>query len=166
MIPERHKKILDLTKQGIYMQETARLVGVHETTVSKVLKRYGVEPERKIHPQYKNIVSLLNERVPVVEIARKLRASQSFVTRVRKELGIPSYRTSRPTPPDRLERAASMLNDGAPFAEVARTLKMSTDTLRKYFPGMAWGREQIDEYMSAIQKARKVESRKGGVGHA
>lgn len=166
---ERHRKIVDLVRQGYYMTDVAKMVGVTQSVVSRVVKKHGVTPVRFTHPQYKKIVTLLRERVPAMEISRRLGVNRGTVTRIRKSEGIPSYRQKRVVSAERLERAARLLNDGASYAEVSRTLSMSTGTLRKYFPGMAWGRAQIDEYLSMVQESIKAEKRvakEGGLtGH-
>lgn len=89
------------------MSEVARMVNVHPSIVSKLVRRHGVTPQKRRHPK--------------------------------------------------LDEMEAMLNDGASFSEVARTLRVSPETLRKYFPGMAWGRAQTDEYASMRQREIKAE---------
>lgn len=109
------------------------------------------------NPKIWEVIDALEAGEHVMGISRKLGVSKDTVTRVRKSLGIEPGRTPRYMTPERLERMAEMLNDGASFAEVARTLKVSPATLRKYFPGMAWGRAQMDEYASMRQREIKAE---------
>ena len=48
---------------------------------------------------------------------------------------------------ERLSNIEAMLNDGWSFKEINRTEGADMETLRKYFPGRSWSKEQCVEYL-------------------
>lgn len=57
----------------------------------------------------------------------------------------------------KLKKIEYMINDGASHAEICRTLRVSHETVERYFPGSAWDRSRVIEHLTAIRKADKIE---------
>ena len=79
------------------------------------------------------------------EIGERLHISGRTVVRIRVRLGI-SMAPVDAYGAELHERARALLDDGASAAEVGRTLHVSGGTVRKWFPGMAWDRQQVSEW--------------------
>lgn len=59
-----------------------------------------------------------------------------------------------------LDEIKHMLDDGCSHMEIERTLHVSTDTIRKYFPGTAWTLDQVIEFVTDV---RKIKGAKRGI---
>lgn len=59
-----------------------------------------------------------------------------------------------------LDEIKLMLDDGCSHEEIERTLHVSAKTIRKYFPGSAWTREQVIEFVTDV---RRIKNTKRGI---
>lgn len=109
---------------------------------------------------YKEMDSLIRDgKLNNAEIARQLGCAASSVRSRRvDDLGLsnnPADNAQLAPLEGRLDEARAMFEDGASREEVSSTLGMSWVTVDKYFPGTAWGRQQISQHGVSVQKANR-----------
>jgi len=102
---------------------------------------------RKVDPD--TLAALVDQGLTTPQIAERLHVSQSTIARHRAALGISAPRLL--LTPERLATIAAMLDDGLPFREIQRTEGADMETLRKYFPGRQWTRQQTIEHVAAVR---------------
>lgn len=91
-------------------------------------------------------------------IAETLGVSARTVYRLRRKHGFARTdpASHAPLTPERLAAASRMIADGCSHREVARTLRMTTTTVARHFPGTAWSHQETNEYINSLRKANKM----------
>lgn len=89
------------------------------------------------------------------EIAAKVGCCMDTVTKCWRRNGIGHAKDNcTPITRERLEIAKRCLDDGWSWSEIYKTHGISQQTMRKYFPGTQWTKEQIAQMSSMVQRAR------------
>ena len=93
------------------------------------------------------------------QIAVRLGCGERTVTRWRKSAGVdapvPDYACHRVSA-ERLEAARRLLDDGLSIHDVSLTLRMSEATIRKYFPGAGWTREESGRFSAMVRRLNEI----------
>lgn len=156
--PAVFERIVWAAKQPMTLVEIGAMVGIHENTVSRVLKRAGVEREASVQPnqvsdaRVRELSELGKSRA---EIAAILGCTTRTVDRSRRRLGIAVAAAPRLTP-DEIAKAEALLADGASVCEAARTIGRSDKAIHRYLPGRGWNRTQIAEHTSLLRRYRSA----------
>ena len=103
-------------------------------------------PQRVDREQFRQLAV---EGLSNAELAEHFGCSENTVTRLRKITGTVNARRMTP---ERLARIERMLDDGMPFKEIHRTEGADMQTLRRYFPGRQWTREQSIEHSATLRR--------------
>ena len=77
------------------------------------------------------------------ELAIRFGIARSSVIRLSNELRL--NRRPHTATAEQLDLWKTLLDEGWSYAEIAKTHHVSTDTLRRYFPGRAWDEKQRAE---------------------
>lgn len=152
--PDVFAQILWASKQSMTLGEIGAMVGVHENTVSRALKRAGVDrpPSTQPHQIADDRVRELSERgVSRTDIANILGCSVRSVDRSRRRQGIAKTAAPRLTEAE-LSRARELLADGASVHEAARTIGRSDRAIHHHLPGHGWSRTQISEHLALLRR--------------
>ncbi len=152
--PDVMARLIWAANQPMTLEAIGNMVDLHPNTVSRVLKRAGIEREPSGQPKQiaDDRVRELSERgASRNEIASTLRCSVRAVDRSRRRQGISETAAPRLSE-DEIEQARALLDDGASVREVARTLGRSDRAIHNHFPGRAWSQRQIHEHLSMLRR--------------
>lgn len=136
-------------RQGLWISRN--LVGEGTSSMRDQKGRY-VSGDRS--PEFKE---MQRQGLSAAQIADRMGVTQRTVTRWRKNAGLTQplpENVGRPVAGERLDAAAEMLADGAPYQEVCRTLRMNGRTVRKYFPGISWSKEEAGQFAAQIHRIK------------
>lgn len=148
------QELTDLVNAGWSSQQIADSIGVDVSTIQRHRKRHGLNTaggaERKADRD--TVKALVEQGLKSREIAQRLGIHEHSVSRIRAELGIAHEYRGKPMTPERLHTIEQMIEDGWSHEEIHRTEGADVTTLRKYFPGTAWTRDQISEHTRALRQ--------------
>lgn len=133
-----------LFESGYTAKELAELYGAHVDSIHKIRKELGLEPRgRTTRVDADKVLELHHKGWTTSQMARHFGVHPDSVSRIKVKLGIGQKHKMTP---ERLASLTAMVDDGWSFKEINRTEGADMETLRKYFPGKSWTREQCTEY--------------------
>lgn len=153
------ERVVAFTAEGYSSTQIADMLGMSASAVVRHRAYAGVEaPSRLGRPikcDVEQVVALTRAGYTAEQIGQLLGVNERTVVRHRVAQKIAQ---PRPVPLSESEKrqALAFLDDGASAAEVARTLGRSPRAIREAFPGRAWTRQQVHEYISATRRFRGV----------
>lgn len=165
-----HENFLDLYAKGLKCREIASELGVNESSVRKLRTRLDLppwpRPERKQRGGQKRKTIIDRELIRMLteqgmgsrKIAEVVGCSDKSVVRIRRELGISKTEGHPGYPPETKAAAKAMLEGGASYEEVGRTLKVPSDRIRRWYPGMGWTTQQTAEYRWMLKQLEKLDT--------
>lgn len=95
--------------------------------------------------------TLIAQGQPSQLIAERLGCHPDTIRRIRVELGLSHPYRGRPMTEARLHAIWQMLYDGWSHKEIHDTEGADVETIRRYFPGTAWTKQQASEHQAALR---------------
>ena len=110
---------------------------------------------------YDKIAELNRQGYTAAQIATRVGCCTRVVSRWRVRTGAAKplpVNAGSPVTLERLESARRLLADGASQKETAVTLGMSRATLRRYFPGQVWTRQEAGHQAQMVRQLNRIEA--------
>lgn len=133
-------------------EQLAEHFGVTPGSITRALRRLDLPLRPRGVVDRQELARLVADGWTLPQLAEHYEVHVRTIGRIKTALGIAAQPPSHPMTPERLAKIRDMLDDGAPHAEIARTLHVDPHTIRKYFPGTAWTKQQHAEHVSALRR--------------
>lgn len=157
--PAKVARVAALTLEGYSTAQIADVMGMSDSAVGRHRARAGIKAPprrgRSIKCDVERVVALTRAGYKAGQISQLLGVHERTVQRYRQKRGL-TKQYVKPLSEDQKLRAAVLLDDGASAAEAARTVGCSDQAIRRAFPGRAWTRQQVSEYISATRRFRGI----------